>query len=129
MSELGDEESKREAFAIKLASEFYNVLAKYVPSTATLGELRVLTEIAKGMYNGSPLTVSDVGEATGLSRWAVNRILVRYIEGGMIVEEKDPKDSRKNLLVWTEQAFEGNRAWSSDWLRVWEAGVERLKED
>jgi hypothetical protein len=35
------------------------------------------------------------------------------------MEKKDPKDSRKNLLVWTEQSFEGNRAWSRDWMKVW----------
>ena len=117
---------QREAVAIDLASEFYAVLAKYLPASATLGELRVLTEVAKGMYRNAPLTVSEVGEATGMTRWSVSRILVRHIDSGTIVERKDPTDSRKNLLVWTDEAFRDHRAWSADWLRVWEQGQKRL---
>ncbi len=26
---------------------------------------------------------------------------------------------KKNLLDWTEQSFEGNQAWSRDWMQVW----------
>lgn len=112
--------------AVELASEFYGVLAKYLPSTTTLGELLVLTEVAKGMYRNTPLTATEIGETTGLNRWTVSRVLMRYIEGGMIVERKDPQDSRKNLLVWTDAAFNDSRKWSADWLEVWRAGVGRV---
>ncbi|MBK1825417.1 MarR family transcriptional regulator [Haloferula rosea] len=123
---MRDEQREQEAMAVNLASEFYAVLAKYLPHTASLGEIQVLTEVAKGMYADAPLTVSEVADATSMNRWSVSRILMRYIEGGIIVERKDPDDSRKNLLVWTEEAFKGNREWSADWLEVWKAGVERL---
>jgi DNA-binding MarR family transcriptional regulator len=123
---MSDQQKEREAMAVELAREFYAVLAKYLPPTATLGELQVLTEVAMGMYRDAPVTVSEIGEATGLNRWSVSRVLIRYIEGGMIIERKDPEDSRRNLLVWTEDAFEGSRAWSADWLRVWQTGMDRV---
>ena len=122
-----DQQREREALAVELAGQFYAVLAKYVPPSATLGELMVLTEVAKGVYRDQPVTVTEIGETTGLSRWSVNRILMRYIEEGMIEEKKDDQDTRKNRLVWTEFAFEGNKLWSKDWLEVWERGLDECR--
>jgi len=125
---MEDERWEEEKLAVDLASEFYGVLAKYLPPTTTLGELQVLTEVAKGMYRHAPLTVTQIAEATAMNRWSVSRILMRYIEAGMIIEEKDPQDSRRNLLVWTENAFSDNRKWSKDWMEVRNEGVERVRD-
>lgn len=108
-----------ESRAVELASRFYEVLLRYLPPSTTLGELAVLTEVAKGVYRQRPVTVREVAQSTGISRWSVSRSVLRFIENGWLLEKKDPKDSRKNLLVWTEQSFEGNRAWSRDWMKVW----------
>ncbi|GAA5480282.1 helix-turn-helix domain-containing protein [Haloferula helveola] len=106
--------------AVELAAGFYLLLQKYLPPTTTLGELRVLTEVALGMYRAEPVCVTQVSERVGLTRWAVGRIIQRYIEAGMIREEKDPADSRRNLLVWTDDAFRANRDWSQDLLQLWQ---------
>jgi DNA-binding MarR family transcriptional regulator len=108
-----------ESRAVELASRFYEVLLRYLPPSTTLGELAVLTQVALGVYSQRPVTVREIAQSTGISRWSVSRSVLRFIESGWIVEKKDPRDSRKNLLVWTEQSFEGNRAWSRDWMKVW----------
>jgi DNA-binding MarR family transcriptional regulator len=117
---MGDPDPSAEHRAVELASRFYEVLLRYLPPSTTLGELVVLTEVAKGVYRQQPATVREIVRTTGISRWSVSRIVLRYIENGMILEKKDPDDSRKNLLVWTEVSFEGNRTWSRDWMQVWE---------
>lgn len=119
-----DPVSSDEQLAVELASRFYEVLLRYLPPTTTLGELAVLTEVAKGVYRRQPVTVREIAQSTGISRWSVSRSVLRFIENGWLMEKKDPRDSRKNLLVWTEQSFEGNRAWSRDWMQVW-AALER----
>lgn len=124
---MGDSERAREAMAVELAGEYYEILGKYVDASATLGELMVLTEVAKGVYSGRPLTVSEIEKRTGLSRWSVSRIVVRYIENGSLAERKDSDDTRKNRLVWTEEAFKGNRAWSADWLALLEKAGPMLQ--
>jgi len=121
---MGPPESNPEYRAVELASRFYEVLLRYLPPSTTLGELAVLTSIAKGVYLQKPTTVREVAASTGLSRWSVSRSVLRFIESGWIMEKKDPKDSRKKLLVWTDRSFEGNRAWSRDWMKVW-AAMER----
>jgi DNA-binding MarR family transcriptional regulator len=121
---MADPESSAEYRAVELASQFYEVLLRFVPASTTLGELAVLTAVAKGVYLQRPTTVQEVARSTGLSRWSVSRSILRFIESGWITERKDPNDSRKNLLVWTEQSFEGNRAWSREWMKVW-AAMER----
>ena len=112
--------SRVEREAVELAAGFYLLLQKYLPPTTTLGELRVLTEVALAMYRAEPVCVTQVGERVGLTRWAVGRIIQRYIEAGMIREEKDPADSRRNLLVWTDDAFRANRDWSQGLLSLWQ---------
>ncbi len=118
---MGESDQSSEHKAVELASRFYEVLLRYVPPSTTLGELVVLTEVAKGVYRERPVTVNEIVQNTGISRRSVSRIVLRYLENGMIREKKDPHDSRKNLLVWTEVTFEGNRLWSQEWMRVWTA--------
>jgi DNA-binding MarR family transcriptional regulator len=62
--------------------------------------------------------VSQVAKATGISRWSVSRIIVRYIDSGAIIEVKDPKDNRRNLLTWTPASFEASSNWAKDWAEV-----------
>ncbi len=119
---MEDSDPSDEARAVELASRFYEVLLRYVPPHTTLGELAVLTAVAKGVYLDKPTTVREVAQNTGLSRWSVSRSVLRFIENGWLLEKKDPKDLRKNLLVWTELSFEGNRAWSREWMKVWKEG-------
>jgi DNA-binding MarR family transcriptional regulator len=86
--------------------------------TTSLAELIVLTEVAKGVYSEAPVTVSEIVKSSGISRWAVSRIIIRYIDAGAIKETKDPEDSRRNLLTWTPASFEMSREWSRDWSKV-----------
>ncbi|MGB6223362.1 MarR family transcriptional regulator [Haloferula sp.] len=109
------EKQSVEHLAVEHAARCYQVLAKHLPVTTTLAELIVLTEIAKGAYSGAPVTVSDIVRSSGISRWAVSRIVIRYTEGGAILETKDPADSRRNLLTWTPQTFKNSSKWASDW--------------
>lgn len=116
---MGEPDPTDESRVVELASRFYEVLLRYLPPSTTLGELAVLTEVAKGVYRQRPVTVREIAQSTGISRWSVSRSVLRFIESGWLMEKKDPKDSRKNLLVWTERSFEGNRTWSRDWMKVW----------
>ena len=111
---------QREALAVELAGQAYTVLSRHMSHGTTLGELVVLTEIAKGVYCDKPVTVSEIAKITGLSRWVVSRIVLRYIEAGSIKEIKDPEDSRKNRIIWTDLARNQSKSWSDDWLRLWE---------
>lgn len=104
--------------AVENAARCYAVLARHLPVSTTLGELIVLTEVAKGAYAGTPVTVTEVALNSGMSRWAVGRIILRYIDNGSILETKDPKDGRKNLLTWTPESFRASREWAEDWLEL-----------
>lgn len=94
---MGDSDPSAESRAVELASRFYEVLLRYLPPSTTLGELAVLTEVAKGVYRQRPVTVREIARDTGISRWSVSRSVLRFIENGWLMEKKDPKDSRKNL--------------------------------
>jgi len=104
--------------AVEHAARCYATLARHVPLTTSLAELIVLTEVAKGVYSEAPVTVSEIVKSSGISRWAVSRIIIRYIDAGAIKETKDPEDSRRNLLTWTPASFEMSREWSRDWSKV-----------
>ena len=108
----------RERDAVEHAAKCYAVLAKHLPVTTTLAELIVLSEIAKGAYSGSAVTVSEIVKHSGISRWVVSRIIVRYIESGAILEKKDPKDGRRNLLTWTPESFSLSSEWAKDWFSL-----------
>lgn len=101
--------------AVEHAAKCYAALARHLPVTTTLAELIVLTEVAKGAYSGEPVTVSEIAKSSGISRWSVSRIIIRYIDAGAIKETKDPADSRRNLLEWTPESFEASRVWAKDW--------------
>ena len=105
----------REQRAVEHAAKCYAVLAKHLPVTSTLAELIVLTEVAKRAYSKKPVTLSEIVRSSGISRWAVSRIIIRYIDAGAIKETKDPQDSRKNRLVWTPESFALSRKWAEDW--------------
>jgi len=83
--------------------------------TTSLAELIVLTEVVKGVCLGAPVTVSEIVKSSGISRWTVSRMIIRYIDAGSIKETKDPEDSRSELLTWTPASFELSREWSRDW--------------
>ncbi|MFC7338558.1 MarR family transcriptional regulator [Haloferula chungangensis] len=101
--------------AVEHAAKCYAILSKHLPVTTTLAELIVLAEVAKGAYADQPVTVSEIVKSSGITRWAVSRIIIRYIESGAIKECKDPTDSRRNLLTWTPASFEMSRDWARDW--------------
>ncbi len=105
--------------AVAMAARFYAVLKKSVPSSTTLGELMVLTEVALGIYRKTPQTVTEIAGSTGLSRWTVGRIVQRYIEKAATREKKDHADTRRKLLVWTDEAFRLNHKWARDLNRMW----------
>jgi len=101
--------------AVEHAAKCYAALARHLPLTTSLAELIVLTEVVKGVCLGAPVTVSEIVKSSGISRWTVSRMIIRYIDAGSIKETKDPEDSRSELLTWTPASFELSREWSRDW--------------
>ena len=96
--------------AVRRFNRFYTrqigVLRKtYLDSPYSLGEMRVLYEIA----NGEAVTAKDIGRALDLDAGYLSRVLRNFERRGLITRKASEKDARQSNLALTErgrQAFE-----------------------
>ncbi|MEM8769585.1 MAG: MarR family winged helix-turn-helix transcriptional regulator [Pseudomonadota bacterium] len=81
-------------------------------------ELRVMHMVFRYWRRGSPCTVTQVANETGISKTTVSRAVTTLMTNGLLKEENDPEDGRKRLLLPTEQGqqtLENVNAWLSLW--------------
>lgn len=102
-----------ELWATTVAHLMYEVTAKHVPDTTTLGELRVLTVIAMAAVTGSAVTTKEISTRTSIPPYRISRIVARYLENGALEEKPHPSDGRSKQICFREQAFELNKKWSN----------------
>jgi len=96
--------------AVRRFNRFYTrqigVLRKtYLDSPYSLGEMRVLYEIA----NGEAVTAKAIGRALDLDAGYLSRVLRNFERRGLITRKASEKDARQSNLALTErgrQAFE-----------------------
>jgi DNA-binding MarR family transcriptional regulator/GNAT superfamily N-acetyltransferase len=96
--------------AVRRFNRFYTrqigVLRKtYLDSPYSLGEMRVLYEIA----NGKAVTAKNVGRALDLDAGYLSRVLQNFEKRGLITRKASEEDARQNNLALTargRQAFE-----------------------
>jgi DNA-binding MarR family transcriptional regulator/N-acetylglutamate synthase-like GNAT family acetyltransferase len=88
--------------AVRRFNRFYTrqigVLRKtYLDSLYSLGEMRVLYEIA----HGESMTASDIIKALDLDAGYLSRVLRNFEKRGLIVRKASPADARQNHLTLT----------------------------
>jgi DNA-binding MarR family transcriptional regulator/GNAT superfamily N-acetyltransferase len=88
--------------AVRRFNRFYTrqigVLRKtYLDSPYSLGEMRVLYEIA----HGDGVTASDIGRALDLDAGYLSRVLRNFEKRGMIARKASAKDARQSYLALT----------------------------
>jgi DNA-binding MarR family transcriptional regulator/GNAT superfamily N-acetyltransferase len=92
--------------AVRRFNRFYTrqigVLRKtYLDSPYSLGEMRVLYEIAQGSKLGQGVTASDVGSALDLDAGYLSRVLRNFEKRGLITRKASAQDARQSHLVLT----------------------------
>jgi DNA-binding MarR family transcriptional regulator/GNAT superfamily N-acetyltransferase len=92
--------------AVRRFNRFYTrqigVLRKtYLGSSYSLGEMRVLYEIAQGDKLGDRPTASDVGRALDLDAGYLSRVLRNFEKRGMITRKTSDQDARQSHLALT----------------------------
>ena len=88
--------------AVRRFNRFYTrqigVLRKtYLDSPYSLGEMRVLYEIA----HGDSMTASDIGRALDLDAGYLSRVLRNFEKRGLIIRKASAKDARQSHLALT----------------------------
>ena len=88
--------------AVRRFNRFYTrqigVLRKtYLDSPYSLGEMRVLYEIA----HGDGVTASDIGRALDLDAGYLSRVLLNFEKSGLIARKASAKDGRQSHLALT----------------------------
>jgi len=94
--------------AVRRFNRFYTrqigVLRKtYLDSAYSLGEMRVLYEIAQGEKLGDRPTAKDVGRALDLDAGYVSRVLRLFEKRGLITRKTSAQDARQSHLALTER--------------------------
>ena len=92
--------------AVRRFNRFYTrqigVLRKtYLDSSYSLGEMRVLYEIAQGDKLGRQPTASDVGRALDLDAGYLSRVLRNFEKRGLIARKTSDQDARQSHLALT----------------------------
>jgi DNA-binding MarR family transcriptional regulator/N-acetylglutamate synthase-like GNAT family acetyltransferase len=92
--------------AVRRFNRFYTrqigVLRKtYLDSPYSLGEMRVLYEIAQGSKLGDGLTASDIGHALDLDAGYLSRVLRNFEKRGLITRKSSAEDARQTHLALT----------------------------
>ena len=92
--------------AVRRFNRFYTrqigVLRKtYLDSPYSLGEMRVLYEIAQGTVIGDGLTASEIGRALDLDAGYLSRSLRNFEKRGLIARKTSEKDARQSHLTLT----------------------------
>ncbi len=92
--------------AVRRFNRFYTrqigVLRKtYLDSPYSLGEMRVLYEIAQGSKLGDGVTASDIGRALDLDAGYLSRVLRNFEKRGLISRKASAKDARHSHLALT----------------------------
>ncbi len=90
--------------AVRRFNRFYTrqigVLRKtYLDSPYSLGEMRVLYEIAQGTVIGERPTASDIGRALDLDAGYLSRVLRNFEKRGLIKRTPSAKDARQSHLA------------------------------
>ena len=92
--------------AVRRFNRFYTrqigVLRKtYLDSAYSLGEMRVLYEIAQGDKIGSAPTASDIARTLDLDAGYLSRVLRNFAKRGLISRKTSAKDARQSHLALT----------------------------
>jgi DNA-binding MarR family transcriptional regulator/GNAT superfamily N-acetyltransferase len=92
--------------AVRRFNRFYTrqigVLRKtYLDSPYSLGEMRVLYEIAQGSKLGQGVTASDIAKALDLDAGYLSRVLRNFEKRGLITRKASPEDARQSHLTLT----------------------------
>ena len=92
--------------AVRRFNRFYTrqigVLRKtYLDSPYSLGEMRVLYEIAQGHKLGDNVTASDVARALDLDAGHLSRVLRNFEKRGLISRKTSVRDARQSHLALT----------------------------
>ena len=98
-------------WVLDAADLWYTGLAKFLPHSVTLGQLRVLTQILKCQLEETPCTPSDLARQLEMPRSTVSRIVRQLADDDTISAEHDPKDDRRVLLKFTDEYLKLNRQW------------------
>ena len=73
-----------------------------------MGQLLVALTMVFLNEQGTPPTMTDVCDATGLPKASVSRYITWQINEGLVTEEIDPHDRRRRFLL---QTAKGKREW------------------
>jgi DNA-binding MarR family transcriptional regulator/GNAT superfamily N-acetyltransferase len=97
---------QQRAGAVRRFNRFYTrqigVLRKtYLDSPYSLGEMRVLYEIAQGSKLVDGVTASDIGRALDLDAGYLSRVLRNFEKAGLISRKASAKDARQSHLTLT----------------------------
>ena len=97
---------QQRAGAVRRFNRFYTrqigVLRKtYLDSPYSLGEMRVLYEIAQGSKLDDGVTASNIGRALDLDAGYLSRVLRNFEKRGLISRKASAKDARQSHLALT----------------------------
>ena len=87
-------------------------------------ELRVMHTVFRCWRRDIDCTVTQIANETGISKTTVSRAVTGLMTNGLLMEEQDPNDGRRRLLLPTldgQQTLDNINAW----LMLW---AERLLE-
>src|SRR5690349_10666671 len=100
------EENQNRVAAVRRFNRFYTrqigVLRRnYLDSSYSLGEMRVLYELAQAHDLGGARTASDIGRALDLDAGYLSRVLRNFEKRGLIARKTSEKDARQSRLALT----------------------------
>ena len=87
-------------------------------------ELRVMHTVFRCWRRDVDCTVTQIANETGISKTTVSRAVTGLMTNGLLMEEQDPNDGRRRLLLPTldgRQTLDNINAWLTLW-------AERLLE-
>jgi DNA-binding MarR family transcriptional regulator/N-acetylglutamate synthase-like GNAT family acetyltransferase len=99
-------ENQKRVAAVRRFNRFYTrqigVLRRnYLDSPYSLGEMRVLYELAQAHDLGGARTASDIGRALDLDAGYLSRVLRNFEKRGLIARKTSEKDARQSHLTLT----------------------------